>query len=165
MPENRKLRESLSSLQGRRTLILGIGNMLKADDGAGPLLCRQIKGKLTADVIDAGTVPENYIQPIVEKNPEALLIIDAIDFAAAPGTIKVFKPKDLTSLSVSTHAPSPQLFVDMITQQIDVDVYFIGIQPAQLTLAAAPSNEVDRTIKTIAEVLVELFGPPPQFRD
>jgi hydrogenase maturation protease len=58
----------LKKLRGPKTVIVGIGNILKGDDGVGPLICQQLRGnEICAELIDAGTVPENYIQPIVHK--------------------------------------------------------------------------------------------------
>jgi hydrogenase 3 maturation protease len=151
------LREQLNKFCSLRTVILGIGNTLKGDDGAGPQLCNQLVGRTSAEVIDAGTVPENYIGPIVKKAPHNLLIIDAIDFAAQPGTIRFLSPEVLIGLSGSTHSPSPQLFVDLIRKEIPVDVHFIGIQPIQTELGRPLSPEVDRAVRLLADMLAEIF--------
>lgn len=151
------LREQLNRFCGSRTVILGIGNTLKGDDGAGPQLCNRLVGRTSADVIDAGTVPENYIGPIVKKAPQNLLIIDAIDFKAPPGTFRLLSPEALSGLSGSTHSPSPQLFVDLIRKDVPVDVHFIGIQPAQTGLGRPLSPEVDRAVKLLADTLADIF--------
>ena len=151
--------QQLNTLRGSDTIILGIGNELKADDGAGPLVCQKLKKiKISAEPIDAGTVPENYIQTIVKKAPQNLLVIDAIDFGDAPGTIKVFKPEQLSSHVISTHSLSPRLFIDMICQNISVDVYFIGIQPEQIQLGQPISDQVNLAIEKVSEVLTQIFG-------
>ena len=85
MDSSSPLYMQLSKFRKSKVLILGIGNPLKADDAAGPLVCEKISGRVKADVIDAGTVPENYIGSIIKKAPENILIIDAIDFDAKPG--------------------------------------------------------------------------------
>ncbi len=154
-----QLFEQLNKLRGSKTIVLGIGNTLKGDDGAGPLVCQQLTGKTSAELIDTGTVPENYIQPIIKKGPQSLLIIDAIDFGASPGSINIFKPEQLNSSVFSTHTLSPRLFVDMITQAIDVDVYFIGIQPAQTQLGQSVSAQVNQAIQSLTQTLVEIFPP------
>ena len=154
-----QLFEQLNKLRGSKTIVLGIGNTLKGDDGAGPLVCQQLTGKTSAELIDAGTVPENYIQPIIKKGPQNLLIIDAIDFGASPGSINIFKPEQLNSSVFSTHTLSPRLFVDMITQAIDVNVYFIGIQPAQTQLGQSVSSQVSQAIQSLTQTLVEIFPP------
>jgi len=157
---DKQLFEQLRKFRGSRTLIVGIGNILKADDGAGPLVCEQLeRAKICADLIDAGTVPENYIQPIIRKAPKTLLVIDAIDFGAPPGTIKIFEPEQLNSHAISTHSLSPRLFVDMVRQYIKLDVYFVGIQPAQTQLGQSISPQVSQTIQKLCRALTDIFPP------
>lgn len=149
--------EQLNKLRGSKTVIVGIGNTLKGDDGVGPRVCGQLAGKVCTDVIDAGTVPENYIQPIVKKAPQNLLIIDAVDFESSPGVISIFKPEQLSSFVFSTHTLSPRLFIDMIAQQIQVDVYLIGIQPAQTELGQSVSAQISRAAERLVCTLTEIF--------
>jgi len=154
---DRQLLIQLRKFRGSKTLIVGIGNTLKGDDGAGPLVCQRLSGKVCAEIIDAGTVPENYIQPIVEKAPQNLLIIDAMDFGASAGTINIFKPEQLNTLVTSTHTLSPHLFVDMIRREIAVDVHFIGIQPAQTQLGQSISQQVSHSIQLLVSALSKIF--------
>lgn len=121
------------------------------------MVCQQLKGKVSADLIDAGTVPENYIQPIIKKAPQNLIVIDAIDFGASAGAIKIFKPEELSSLVISTHTLSPRLFVDMIRSEIETDIYFIGIQPAQTQLGQPASEPVTKAIQQLSNTLKEIF--------
>jgi len=159
MGTEEQLFEQLNKLRNSATVIVGIGNTLKGDDGAGPLVCEQLAGKVCAELIDAGTVPENYIQPIIKKAPQNLLIIDAIDFGASAGTISIFKPEQLNSSVFSTHTLSPRLFVDMVCRNINVDVCFVGIQPAQTQLGQSISPDVGRAIQRLVRVLTEIFPP------
>jgi hydrogenase 3 maturation protease len=154
----KQLFEQLREFYGSKTIIVGIGNILKGDDGAGPLICQQLKqAKISAELIDAGTVPENYIQPIIRKAPQNLIVIDAIDFGDEPGSIKIFKPEQLDSIVISTHSLSPGLFADLVCKDISVDVYFVGIQPAQIMLDQPVSKEVKVAIQQLSEVLTEIF--------
>ena len=159
MGTEEQLCERLNKLRNSATVIIGIGNTLKGDDGAGPLVCEQLKGKICAEVIDAGTVPENYVQPIIKTAPQNLLVIDAIDFGASPGTIELFAAEQLNSSVFSTHALSPRLFVDVISQQIQVDVYFVGIQPAQTRLGQPVSAPVGEAIQQLVDTLAQIFTP------
>jgi hydrogenase 3 maturation protease len=157
MNQSRRLFEQLEGLGNSRTVILGIGSTLKGDDAVGPLACEGLAGKVCAEVIDAGAVPENYIQPIIRKNPQTLLIIDAMDFGAAAGTINVFRPDQLGSAAISTHTLSPRLFVDMIRRDIEVDVYFVGVQPGQTELGRALSPPVEQALQQVIQTLAEVF--------
>jgi hydrogenase 3 maturation protease len=162
MASDKSLFEQLNKLCSSSTLILGIGNVLKGDDGAGPLVCQRLKeAKISAGLIDAGTVPENYIQRITKKAPRTLIVIDAIDFGAKAGTIRIFEPEQLNSLVISTHALSPRLFIDIIRRSIQLDVYFIGIQPVQTQLGQALSAAVGKAIEKLSAILTEVFPPSP----
>jgi len=151
--------EQLKNLTGSKTLILGIGQVLKGDDGAGPLLCEKLSDKTSAEIIEAGTVPENYIQSIVKKAPENLLILDAMDFEAEPGTVKVFFAEQLSLAAFSTHTLSPRLFIDLVRQQLDVNVYLIGIQPAHLEFGQPLSPAVSVALDTLVNIFIKIFPP------
>jgi len=158
MSTDQQLFEQLNKLRGSKTVIVGIGNTLKGDDGVGSLICEQLQqAGVGVELIDAGTVPESYIQPIIKKVPRNLLIIDAIDFGDSPGTINIFKPEQLNSLVVSTHTLSPRIFVDMITQVINVDVYFIGVQPAQTAFGQFLSDDIRCALQRLVDLLVDIF--------
>lgn len=152
-----QLSERLKELGGSKTLIIGIGNTLKGDDGLGPLVCERLAGKTSAEVIDCGTVPENYIQRIIRKAPEVLLVVDAIDFGGSPGAIETFEIERLDSVVISTHTMSPRMFVDMIRKSIEVDVLFIGIQPEHTHLGEAISDKVANAAEMLAGALTKIF--------
>jgi len=159
MDVDRDFLGQLEALHSSKVLILGIGNVLKGDDGAGPAVCEKLKSlEIRAEVMDAGTVPENYIGPIIKRSPENLLIVDATDFGATPGSIKLFETGQLSSYAFSTHTLSPHLFVDMIRKEIDVEVYLIGIQPEQVELGQPLSESVSRAVESLCRCLEELFA-------
>jgi hydrogenase 3 maturation protease len=160
MSPDESLFKQLNKLRDSSTLILCIGNTLKGDDAAGPLVCQWLKAaNVSAELLDAGTVPENYIQRIIKKAPRTLIVIDAIDFGAEAGTIRIFEPEQLNSLVVSTHTLSPRLFIEVIRRSIQLDVYFIGIQPAHTQLGQSASVAVSRAIEKLSAVLTEVFPP------
>ena len=143
--------QQLSKLNPAKTVIVGIGNTLKGDDGAGPKLCDILRDKIAAEIIDAGSTPENYIAKIIKMSPEKLLIIDAVDFGADPGTVKIFDIKDLSKFLLSTHSLSPHLFIEAIRSEIDIEVIFIGIQPANLQLNQGLSKQISDAIAVLAD--------------
>ena len=158
MPTAQKLSRQLKRFQGSKIVLVGIGNVLKGDDAAGPLVCRRLKEHgVNADIIDAGTAPENYIQRIIKKAPQNLLIVDAIDFQAPPGTMEIFSTEQLNSSVISTHILSPRIFVDMVSRSIKVDVYFIGIQPANTRLGDNMSPQICQAVQQLAQMLIDIF--------
>jgi len=154
-----ELFERLEHLRGQKTVIVCIGNILKGDDGAGPAVFEQLKGKTCADLINAETVPENYIQSIIKKSPQNLIIIDAVHFDASAGTIKIFAPEQLSDIVISTHTLSPRLFIDLIARSIKVNIFFLGIQPAQTEFNSSLSSEVQNAVQRLVTILLDIFPP------
>lgn len=138
-------------------LIVGIGNSLKADDGIGSEICSQLKESIDDNVIDAGTVPENYIQVIINKSPKTILFIDAIDFGSPAGTVRIFDPCDLTMGGISSHTLSPRILSDMIANNAVVKIYFIGIQPKSTRIGQPMCREVESAKNELLKQLNRLF--------
>lgn len=151
------LRAKLQTVPISKILILGIGNTLKADDGIGPAVCEALKPMLAEQVIDGGTAPENYLHKILDFNPQCLLMIDAMDFGAPPGRIRLFEPDDLHGSLSSTHALNPRTFTDLITGQCNTTILYIGIQPGDRTLGNPMSpilkSSVRECVRSIAAAL------------
>ena len=159
MPSSDQPLAALGKLSPANTVIIGIGNTLKGDDAAGPTVCNGLRRVgVPAEIIDAGTVPENYIQKVVDKRPRKVIIIDATDFAAPPGTIRLFEPDQLATRSFSTHMANPGLFIDLITRQTSATVYFVGIQPAQTKLNTPLSDEIAAACTTTVRLITAAFG-------
>ena len=152
-------RAQLDTLRDTSMVILGVGNTLKGDDGAGPLVCTRIAGRVSATVIDAGTVPENYLSPIVKAAPENLLILDAVDFGGRPGQVQVFPPDRATDFVFSTHSLSFHLFLTLLHQHKATRALLLGIQPGHTELGRPLSVPVQEAIDALAALLIDLFPP------
>ncbi len=73
-------------------LVIGFGNILLSDDGAGVQLVEKLRTDLgpgAAEFIDAGTLSFSLLSYLVAR--DAMLVIDAADLNAAPGTIGLFE--------------------------------------------------------------------------
>ena len=74
------------------SLVLGFGNVLLSDDGAGVHLVERLRLELgpdAAEFIDAGTLSFSLL-PYIEATA-SMLIIDAAEINAVPGTIVLFE--------------------------------------------------------------------------
>jgi hydrogenase 3 maturation protease len=157
-----QLLESLARWRGSNAVILGIGNTLKGDDAAGPLVCERLSSRGLAKVIDAGAVPENYIGPVLKASPDVLFIVDAVDFGGHPGQIRVLAPEQIHELAFSTHALSLHLSIDLIRRERKLEVYVIGVQVATTKLGDCVSSPVRKAVETLADTLTELLQPDQQ---
>ncbi len=137
--------------KSNNTVIVGIGNELRGDDAAGVEVVRLLKKReKTNDIlIDAGTVPENYLGKISKINPDVIILIDAADMEQPPGTVRELNSEDLGSFSFSTHSGSLSLVIDFLKQETKADIYLIGIQPENRSIGAEMSNKVRQAINLL----------------
>ena len=73
-------------------VVLGFGNVLLSDDGAGVHLVERLRLELgpdAAEFIDAGTLSFSLL-PYIEATA-SMLIIDAVELDASPGTLALFE--------------------------------------------------------------------------
>ncbi len=73
-------------------LVLGFGNVLLCDDGAGVQLLGRVRSVLGDDVahfIDAGTLSFSLLGYM--EAAQSMLVFDAADLGAAPGTVRLFE--------------------------------------------------------------------------
>ncbi|MBN1697753.1 MAG: hydrogenase 3 maturation endopeptidase HyCI [Spirochaetales bacterium] len=150
--------KSIKSFIKGNALVVGIGNCLKGDDGAGSLLAQQLSTGGRIDCLDAGVSIENYLGTIVKKKPDTLLIIDAVDFGASPGTIRVFERPNFPVTHVSTHGMSLHFFFDMLHQEGVTNIILIGIQPERVTLGEGLSAPVQSALDELYEILIRLLA-------
>ncbi|MGC8976380.1 MAG: hydrogenase maturation protease [Candidatus Ratteibacteria bacterium] len=134
---------------GEKTVIIGIGNRLRTDDGAGSIIVEKLKEKIKKEniiFIDAEIKIENYIGIIKKISPSFILIIDTIDFGSFPGDFKIFKIEDLKDTTISTHNLSIPLLKKLIN---DKEILLFGIQPKNLNFGEGLSLEVKNSIEKI----------------
>ena len=78
-----------------KILVAGVGNVLRGDDGFGVAVAQTIAENDFSDDIDifeAGIAGIAFVQELM-NGYDALIIADAVERNAAPGTIFVFKPE------------------------------------------------------------------------
>lgn len=80
-----------------KTLILGIGNTLLADEGVGVVAMEELAARYGAredmEFLDGGTLSFTLAVPISEC--DALLVIDAAELGATPGTVRSFEGEEM----------------------------------------------------------------------
>ena len=77
-----------------RVVVAGIGNPFRRDDFVGVELIRNLRNKVSESVylIEAESVPENYLEDIVNFMPTHILLIDAGLLNKQPGSQQLVEP-------------------------------------------------------------------------
>jgi hydrogenase maturation protease len=149
-----------------RILILGIGNVLWADEGFGVRCVEAMAERFALPenvrLLDGGT-QGLYLLPDLEQ-ADALIVFDAVDYGLAPGTLKVVRddevPAFMGAKKMSLHQTG---FQDVIaTAQLlgrcPARLVLIGCQPVELEdygggLRPLTAARIDPAIAVAVEVL------------
>ncbi|MGB5345953.1 MAG: HyaD/HybD family hydrogenase maturation endopeptidase [Woeseia sp.] len=150
------------------TLILGIGNVLWADEGFGVRCAETLNERYrfapSVCVMDGGT-QGIFLLPWV-RSTRRLLIFDAIDFGLLPGTLKLIVGDDVPTYmgvkKVSMHQAGFQevLSSAQLSGEFPDEIALIGVQPELLndyggSLTQTVKRQIDPAIKLAREVLDE----------
>ena len=147
------IEQIIESLISEKLILLGIGNMLKGDDGFGSVLASSISGKVDYTVFDGGIAPENYIEKIIACNPEVILIVDAAHFNGRVGELKFVPVDEIVSGGISTHGLSPALLIEHLSNRCKAKIYFLACQPGKVNLTDEMSDEVIGSLSRLGELL------------
>ncbi len=140
-------------IKGKRLLIMGIGNRLRSDDAIGPLLIDRLQGKVTAKLLDAGDVSENYLGVIESVQPEIILVADAVDFGGRPGEMVLLGLDQLSKANSTTHSSSLHLLFKALQLDPLPEILIIAIQPANIDFGESISPPVNETLEAVARIL------------
>lgn len=153
-PDLQKLQENLKG----KTVILTVGNILKGDDGFGPVLASRIKDKIPT-VIDAGTAPENYVSSIIRQTPDTILVIDAADFKGECGEARLFDIEEMRNISYfCTHNFPLQFILRFLKNNCQqAQVLFLGIQPKLVVFHEGLTPELEQAENSLRNILVGIL--------
>jgi hydrogenase 3 maturation protease len=143
----------LETCLGGSTVLVGIGNRWRRDDGAGPLLMDRVAGKVRARCIDAGDAPERHLGEALHSRPETIILVDAVDFGGSPGEIAVFGGGDLPARLGTTHDVPLRVLMGYLAAEGRATVLLVGIQPASVGFGEGVSAPVEASVEALADLL------------
>ena len=129
-----------------RVLVLGVGNMLFGDDGFGPEVARWLSDHyiIPADlyVMDVGTGVRKLLFTLAlsESRPEEIIIVDAVDWAQAPGSVVEISAESLPVTKIddfSLHqVPTSNLLRELQERcgvKVSVVACDVGVVPQEIS--------------------------------
>ncbi|ASA77365.1 hydrogenase maturation protease [Thermococcus sp. 5-4] len=145
-----------------RTLILALGNELMKDDGIG-LKAGRILAERGYNVLDVGT--DIFMLSAHYKGEERLIIIDAIlSEKFRPGEIihlsgeEVFEKlkAEIRSAHFMGAIDGLKLLMAMDERLAKADIHFIGVVAKEIDLGMELTEEVERALPRVVELVEEL---------
>ena len=143
-----------------KVVIAGIGNPIRMDDFVGVKIVQDLQGKVSDKVylIECETVPESFIQEIVDFNPTHILLIDAAILGLKPGESRLIKPEQLTDFpAFSTHMLPLRIFCEYLDKTTKAKIVLLLIEPKKADFGEGLTSEAEAVAKEIANFLIKLL--------
>lgn len=130
----------------KKILFVGIGNLLKKDDGVGVYISNRIKKRENIDSLTVETSIENYIGKINRLNPDILILIDCMDLKSDPGTYKLLELNQIEDITFNTH----NISLNRLSDFFKMPVYILGIQPEEIDFG----EKITYIVRNIADEII-----------
>ena len=142
--------KNLLSQNDKRILFVGIGNVLKQDDGVGVYISRNIKVTKHIFSLTVEVSIENYIGKINSLNPDILVLIDCADLKQVPGASRLLPLDEIQDMTFNTHNISLKRLSDFFK----VPTFILGIQPEKVDFG----ENISYIVKKVANSIIHLIN-------
>jgi hydrogenase 3 maturation protease len=132
-------------------ILLGIGNPLNGDDGAGMLVAGQFSKEGWISV-SCATAPENFTGLIRKTLPDCLVLVDAAAMGLAPGEFRIIPRHKIADVSIGTHQLPLSMLIDFLSDSAG-RIVLIGIQPGRVVFGGEISPRVREGAERLVHVL------------
>jgi hydrogenase 3 maturation protease len=154
----KELKKWLSDAE--RVVIAGIGNPIRMDDFVGVKIVQDLRGKISDNVllIECETVPESFVQQIIDFNPTHVLLIDAAILASKPGESRLINPEQLIGYpAFSTHMLPLRIFCEYLAKTTRASIALLLIEPKQADFGEGLTSEINASAQNIVNALLEVL--------
>jgi len=132
-------------------ILLGIGNPLNGDDGAGILVASRFRKDGWVS-ISCGTAPENFTGVIRKTRPDCLVLVDVAAMGLSPGEFRIIHRHKIADVSIGTHQLPLSLLIDFLSDAAG-RIVLIGIQPDRVITGEEISPRVREGADRLLHVL------------
>jgi hydrogenase 3 maturation protease len=144
----------------KRVVVAGIGNPIRSDDFVGVKIVQDLQGKISERVhlIECETVPESFMQEIVDFKPSHVLLVDAAVLGLKPSETRLVFPEQVTDFpAITTHVLPLRIFCEYIAKMTEAKIALLLIEPANVEFGEGLTPEVQAAAEKITQILLKLF--------
>lgn len=141
-----------------KVILLGIGNPLRGDDGFGNALARDLEGKISLKVLEAGSAPENFLGIIIKEKPNTVLFVDAVDFGGNVAEMRLWNLKEIKTKNLFfTHNSSLSLIFSFLKENTQANFYLLAIQPKSIGFQDKMSPQLRKQLEELRRWFQERY--------
>jgi hydrogenase 3 maturation protease len=133
----------------RRLLFIGVGNVLKRDDGVGVIISKGIIERPGILSLTVEVSIENYIGKINSLEPGEIVIIDCMELGSSPGAYRLMELENVEDITFNTH----NISLGKLGDFFHYPTYVLGIQPESVQFGDALSLPVRDTAMQIVNMI------------
>lgn len=111
------------------------------------------KRKVRAELMDCQEVPENFLERIVRRNPNKVIILDSCEFGGEPGSFGIIRRRIKAGLTHNSTA----LFMRYLEKSTSASIILVGIQPKQTEFGRGLSKELEAKVPKIADFVESIL--------
>jgi len=147
-------------------LILGVGNTLLSDEGLGVQMLDYLQTHYpnleNVTYVDGGTLSFTLASWI--EDADSLVIVDAAELKAAPGTVQVFEGETMdrfageTKRSVHEVSIGDLLSIARLTDYLPENRLLVAIQPKNIDWGSDLSPEVEQAMPLAAQHIIDAIA-------
>ena len=152
------LERALSSALEGRVALVGIGNRLRGDDGVGSALAGVLIKAGVPRVFDGQDLPDAMVADVAASSPDTVLLVDAVDLGAEPGSVALLGRGQTMSYLPTTHRIPADLLMEVLETETGARCMLLGVQPAATEFGRSMSPEVAAALDLLAGLLIGVLG-------
>ena len=142
--------KNLLALNDKRILFVGIGNVLKKDDGVGVYISSRIKESERISSLSVEVSLENYIGKINSVKPDILVLIDCANMQSSPGKCRLLDVRQFNDMTFNTH----NISIRRLSDFFDFPTFLLGIQPENIDFG----ENISYLVKDVADKIIQLIN-------
>jgi hydrogenase maturation protease len=142
--------ENILKRKHKKILFTGVGNVLRSDDGVGVFIVSGIKPGDNISTLLVEVSIENYINKIISIAPDILIIADCLHFNREPGYADIIPVDQTNEFNISSH----NISLKRVSEFLKMEVYVLGVQPADLRVG----EHLTSAVRNSAEKIIEIIG-------
>jgi hydrogenase maturation protease len=151
------------------TVLIGIGNLYRGDDGAGIVIARRVRAKVGESVPVIEESGDGCSLLNTWQNFSKVILVDAVSSAAPPGTIHRFNPCvdpiPRRFFRYSTHGFGVAHALDLarVLNKLPRSMMFFGIEGQNFGIGEGLSAQVEQAAESVLTQIVNELVTPAEF--
>ena len=144
-----------------RVVVAGIGNPIRRDDFVGVKIVQNLEDEVSdkVNLLECETVPESFMQEIVDLKPSHVLLVDAAILGLKPGETRLIFPEQITDFpAITTHVLPLRIFCEYITKMTRAKIALLLIEPENTEFGEGLTPTAQAAAEKITKILLELFS-------